>query len=52
MLGAGLNVRINAKDLKDAAMREDYVSRAKAFAEQAVRAEAEILALVEATVTA
>jgi glutamate formiminotransferase/formiminotetrahydrofolate cyclodeaminase len=47
-LGAGLNVRTNAKDLKDEARRAEYVSRATALAEQAQAREAAILALVEA----
>jgi glutamate formiminotransferase/formiminotetrahydrofolate cyclodeaminase len=47
VLGAGLNVRINAKDLTDEDARSEYVSRAAALAEQAQAREAEILAVVE-----
>lgn len=47
VLGAGLNVRINAKDLTDASERSDYLARAAALAEKATAAEAEILAVVE-----
>jgi glutamate formiminotransferase/formiminotetrahydrofolate cyclodeaminase len=47
VLGAGLNVRINAKDLTDPDVRSAYMERAAAFADAAVAAEAEILALVE-----
>ncbi len=44
VLGAWLNVRINAKDLADEARRADYLARAKALAEEAQRLEAAILA--------
>ena len=47
VLGAGLNVRINAKDLKDDAKRESYVGRANELIARAQAREAEILALVE-----
>jgi len=46
-LGAGLNVRINAKELEDESQRAEYVSRAEALAEQARVREQEVLALVE-----
>ena len=41
--GAGLNVRINLKDLADERQREDYLARAHKFEEQAATAEAAIL---------
>ncbi|MDF1699999.1 MAG: glutamate formimidoyltransferase [Planctomycetota bacterium] len=47
VLGAGLNVRINAKDLSDEAERRAYLQRAGELTAAAVAAEAEILALVE-----
>jgi len=48
VLGAGLNVRINAANLVDRAAADDYLARALTLQEQAVAAEAEILALAEA----
>jgi glutamate formiminotransferase/formiminotetrahydrofolate cyclodeaminase len=45
--GAGLNVRINAKDLTDETVRAGYLERAAALTEAATEAEHEILALVE-----
>ena len=45
--GAGLNVRINAKDLKDARLGRGYLDRAAALEADAERGEAAILALVE-----
>ena len=45
-----LNVAINAKDLTDAAEREDFLSRARALEEEAGRREAAVLALVRAAV--
>ena len=50
VLGGGLNVAINAKDLTDAAEREDFLSRARALEEEAGRREAAVLALVRAAV--
>lgn len=47
VLGAGLNVKINAKDLTDDAVRTAYLQRAEALVAKAVAAEGEILALVE-----
>ncbi len=47
VLGAGLNVRINAKDLTDDEVRSTYLKRATELADAAVAAEAQILALVE-----
>lgn len=47
VLGAGLNVRINAKDLSDKAERSAYLQRAGELSDAAMAAEAEILALVE-----
>ena len=46
--GAWLNVRINAKDLKDEALRDDYLARAEALGAEAKAREAVVLALVEA----
>lgn len=46
VLGAGLNVRINAKDLTDRAMAERYLQRAKDLAHEAEALEARILARV------
>lgn len=48
VLGADLNVRINAKDLTDEAKRSEYLARADALRSQATAAEAEVLAIVEA----
>ena len=50
VIGAELNVRVNAKDLKDEARRADYLARAAALRAQTEAAEAEILALVEAKI--
>jgi len=47
VMGAYLNVRINAKDLKDAAAVEDFLTRGKAMQDQALELEREVLALVE-----
>ena len=44
--GAGLNVRINAKDLKDEAVRADYLRRAEVLEVAAAEAERAILAVV------
>jgi len=44
--GAGLNVRINAKDLKDEAARAAYLERADALEAAAEETEATILAIV------
>ncbi|MCP3920049.1 MAG: glutamate formimidoyltransferase [bacterium] len=46
VLGAHLNVRINAKDLKDAAAREQYLGRGVELEAQAIRREQEILGIV------
>ncbi len=46
--GAWLNVRINAKDLKDEEARRDFLARGQALLEEAARMEDEVLALVEA----
>ncbi|MDA1259491.1 MAG: cyclodeaminase/cyclohydrolase family protein, partial [Planctomycetota bacterium] len=40
---AGLNVRINLKDLSDEAARRDYLARARVFEQQAETAEADVL---------
>lgn len=47
VLGAGLNVRINAKDLTDEQVRDTYLKRAAELADAAVEAEGAVLALVE-----
>jgi len=47
VLGAGLNVRINLSGLKDEAAAKTYGARAEELTQQAIRDEAEILALVE-----
>lgn len=47
VLGAGLNVRINAGSLEDRALAERLVGEARELAERARAAEAEILALVD-----
>ncbi len=47
VLGAALNVRINAKDLKDRAAAAELTESAAALVAEAQRREAEILALVE-----
>jgi len=46
VLGAHLNVRINAKDLEDAAARERYLGRGVELEAQAIRREQEILGIV------
>jgi glutamate formiminotransferase / formiminotetrahydrofolate cyclodeaminase len=46
VLGAGLNVAINAKDLEDAGRRERYLARASELSASAEAREAQILALV------
>ena len=48
VLGAGLNVRINCKDLKDAAAREGYLGKAAELEERAIARESEILERVRA----
>jgi glutamate formiminotransferase/formiminotetrahydrofolate cyclodeaminase len=45
--GAGLNVRINAKDLKDESARRGFLDRAADIEEAALQAESEILAVVQ-----
>ena len=47
VLGACLNVKINAAGLKDRALAESLVAEADAIAAEAVRLEAEILRIVE-----
>jgi glutamate formiminotransferase/formiminotetrahydrofolate cyclodeaminase len=47
VLGAGLNVRINAKSLEDQDVAGDYVRRASELEERARAAEGEILEIVE-----
>ena len=47
VIGAELNVRINAKDLADESKRVDYLARAAKIRAKAEALEAEILALVE-----
>ncbi len=46
VLGAHLNVRINAKSLADKAAAEGYLKKAAAIAEKAIAAEGEILEIV------
>ena len=47
VLGACLNVKINAAGLKDRSKAEALVAEAEAIAAEAVRLEAEMLAIVE-----
>ncbi len=46
VLGAHLNVQINASSLKDEAFKKDILSKADALAKQAIAKEAEILKIV------
>lgn len=46
VLGAHLNVQINASSLKDEAFKQDILSKADALAKQAIAKEAEILKIV------
>lgn len=46
VLGAGLNVRINSRDLKDGAARAEFLARAAALEEDAVRREGALLSVV------
>ena len=46
-MGAYLNVRINAKQLKDGGARQEYLERGAALQEATRRREREILALVQ-----
>lgn len=48
VIGAHLNVRINASGLNDKVFLEEILSKAKRMEEEAVRMETEILAIVEA----
>lgn len=48
VIGAELNVRVNAKELTDEAARQAYLDRARELRAQAEAAEAEVLAAVEA----
>ena len=47
-LGAGLNVRINAKDLKDEEARAAYLARATELEREAIRREEALTASVRA----
>ena len=47
MLGACLNVKINAAGLKDRATADALVAEAETLAAEAVRREAEVLRIVE-----
>jgi glutamate formiminotransferase/formiminotetrahydrofolate cyclodeaminase len=47
VLGAWLNVRINARDLTDARTVDDFLTRGAAIAEDAQKLEARVLAIVE-----
>ncbi|HPF41660.1 MAG TPA: glutamate formimidoyltransferase [Phycisphaerae bacterium] len=49
--GAYLNVQINAKDLKDAAARDDFLSRGGQIEEKAEALERDILAIVQKAMT-
>lgn len=51
VLGAGLNVKINASSLKDRTTAEALVAEANALIEQANKAEIEITAIVEARIS-
>lgn len=48
VIGAELNVRVNAKDLTDEAVKNDYLERARDLRAKAEAAESELLAKVEA----
>ena len=48
--GAGLNVRINCKDLTDEAQRNDYLAQADAIEERSAGLEAEILSTVSSKI--
>ncbi len=48
VMGAYLNVKINASDLDDKAWIDEALARGKAIQDQAINAEREILAIVEA----
>ena len=50
VIGAELNVRINAKDLEDEAARADYVARARDLRAAAEALEIEILGIVESKI--
>lgn len=51
VLGAGMNVKINALSLKDEAVANELVAEANELIEKAQKAEAEILALVDERIT-
>lgn len=48
VLGAGMNVRINCAELRDAARRDDYLARAAALEEAATAREREVVEAVNA----
>ena len=50
VLGAGLNVKINASSLKDKAMAETLVCEAEKLMKDACEAEKEIMTIVEKTI--
>ena len=50
VLGAGLNVRINASQLKDRAKADTLIAEANEIASEACKAEQEILAIVESKI--
>ncbi len=50
VLGAFLNVKINASSLKDAAFKADILNRAQALADKAQQVEAELIAMVDAKI--
>ena len=47
VLGAGLNVKINAAQLKDRAVAEKFINEADAIIKKANEAEKEIMEIVE-----
>ena len=47
VLGAGLNVRINAASLKDRTTADALIAEAQALTAQAIQAEREIMDIVE-----
>ncbi len=50
--GAWLNVRINARDLADKALVDEFLSRGAVLAQKADELEAEVVAIVERAITA
>jgi glutamate formiminotransferase/formiminotetrahydrofolate cyclodeaminase len=50
VIGAHLNVKINAGGLKDKAFLEGVLAKAKKLEEEAIAMEAEVLAIVESKI--